>query len=53
MPFDSRQFSRPGSPCQAPARFPDHPENTANLFSVVPQDLAMCYARCESNVVGT
>jgi hypothetical protein len=52
MLFDSRQFSRPGSPCHAPARFPDHPENTANLVSAVPQDTAMCYAPLVPNVVG-
>ena len=51
MLFDRRQFSRPGSPCHAPARFPDRPENTADLVSVVPQDTAMCYAPCEANVV--
>jgi len=52
MLFDSRQFSRPGSPCHAPTRFADRPENTADLVSVVPQDPAMCYAPRESNVVG-
>ena len=52
MLLDSRQFSRPGSTCPAPARFPDHPESAANLVSVVPQGLAMCYAPYESNVVG-
>lgn len=52
MLSDSRRFGRPGSPCRAPARFLDHPENTANLVSVVPQDPAICYALRESNVVG-